>query len=106
MSYQPTLGLSPQEVQRMMDGMLSGIGAVSEAGEHYATGVEETARRLACELAASLIMANNRRLTEQLGQLGLAGSAVEGASRVAGDRAAGRPPAVPGSPDDGAVMPH
>jgi hypothetical protein len=65
------LGLSADELQRLVD-IACGAGQDGlMAGDEYMPPAEATARRLAWEAAAALTAANNRRLMEQLRDLGL-----------------------------------
>lgn len=70
----PSLGLTPEELERYVRNVVGTAVVTSEDFLEYGDYVppaELHARRLAWEAAAALIAANNRRLTEQLRQLGV-----------------------------------
>jgi hypothetical protein len=67
----PEFGLTPEELQQIVASVMQPWGEAPAIGEEYVTPAEYTARRLAWEAAAALVAANNRRLNEQLRQLGL-----------------------------------
>jgi hypothetical protein len=66
-----TLGLAPDDLQRLVDIACGPVGVGLQAGDEYLPPAEATARRLAWEAAAALVAANNRRLMEQFRELGL-----------------------------------
>lgn len=71
MSQSPSeFGLTAGELQQLVAQAMQGWNEALAASEEYVTPAEYTARRLAWEAAAALIAANNRRLNEQLRQLG------------------------------------
>jgi hypothetical protein len=67
----PAFGLTPDELQQLVATVTQPWGEAPAIGEEYVTPAAYTARRLAWEAAAALVAANNRRLNEQLRQLGL-----------------------------------
>jgi hypothetical protein len=79
----PSLGLSAEELQRLVD-IACGAGQDGfSAGDEYMPAAEATARRLAWEAAAALTAANNRRLMDQLRDLGLLAVAPIGRAEMA-----------------------
>ena len=68
-----TLGLTPDELQAEIARQMAALDEAQEEGEHLGPygDLLRLAAQIAFHRAADLIVANNRRLTEQLAALGL-----------------------------------
>lgn len=70
------LGLTPEELQGEIAARMARLDALAEGAEEETQFAEydRLVTLIAYQRAADLIMANNRRLAEQLGALGLLGT--------------------------------